>query len=280
MPLQGLRLVMRTLGRTSPAIATQLAFRLFFRTQRFQPHAREAGLLARAQRIDVSRAGGGRLAAWTWGQRGPTVLLVHGWSGRGAQLGAMVDPLLDAGFRVVTFDAVGHGQSSGERATLVDIAEDVRTIERASGPFHAIVAHSAGSPCSAMALLSGVEASRLVMVAPPLSAAGFLDTFSAMVGVEDTLKPLLRQRVEASVGVDFDELDMRHIAHGLSLPALVVHDVDDREVSFDKGVKVARAFGATLHTTSGLGHHRILRDPQVIDTIVEFVRQPLEQQEA
>jgi len=33
-----------------------------------------------------------------WG-KGPTVMLVHGWSGRGAQLGELVEPLVAAGDR-------------------------------------------------------------------------------------------------------------------------------------------------------------------------------------
>jgi hypothetical protein len=30
--------------------------------------------------------------------------------------------------------------------------------------------------------------------------------------------------------------------------------------------------GATLHVTRGLGHNRILRDPQVIAKVTDFVR--------
>ena len=40
---------------------------------------------------------------YSWGS-GPTVLLVHGWEGRGSQLSAFAPALVKAGFRVVAVD--------------------------------------------------------------------------------------------------------------------------------------------------------------------------------
>ena len=54
---------------------------------------------------------------FAWGA-GPSVLLVHGWEGRGAQLGALVDPLVAAGYRVVALDGPAHGDSPGRLSTL------------------------------------------------------------------------------------------------------------------------------------------------------------------
>src|SRR5215218_8367466 len=41
--------------------------------------------------------------------RPPTVYLMHGWGGRGSQFGAMVEPLVGSGHRVVMFDNPAHG---------------------------------------------------------------------------------------------------------------------------------------------------------------------------
>jgi len=54
---------------------------------------------------------------------------------------------------------------------------------------------------------------------------------------------------------------------------LVIHDREDRETSWQDGADVAASWpGATLITTTGLGHNRILRDPSVIDAIADFVQ--------
>src|SRR5262245_35302817 len=85
--------------RLSPELAGRTAARLFLSPRRFDRPEAERELLSRARRFDVNG-----LAAWRWGG-GPPVLLVHGWEGRGAQLGAFVDPLVGRGFSVITFDA-------------------------------------------------------------------------------------------------------------------------------------------------------------------------------
>src|SRR5262249_24762467 len=52
------------------------------------------------------------LAVWQSGPAAaPAVLLVHGWGGRGVQMGAFVEPLRARGYRVVWFDQPGHGAS-------------------------------------------------------------------------------------------------------------------------------------------------------------------------
>ena len=55
---------------------------------------------------------------------------------------------------------------------------------------------------------------------------------------------------------------------------LVFHDHDDREVPFAHGDRLAATWpDAELRTTEGLGHRRILRDPDVLAEAVAFVRQ-------
>src|SRR5205814_10403776 len=103
----------------SASIAERTAARLFTTPHRAPRPEQENLLLARARAFRVDG-----LAAWRWGSGSP-VLLVHGWEGRGAQLGAFVDPLLARGFSVVTFDASAHGASPGMLATASDFADCV-----------------------------------------------------------------------------------------------------------------------------------------------------------
>src|SRR3712207_7030695 len=55
-------------------------------------------------------------------------------------------------------------------------------------------------------------------------------------------------------------------------PTLVVHDRDDAYTPVADGAAIAAAWpDARLRVTSGLGHRRILRDPEVVAEAVEFV---------
>src|SRR2546423_5499989 len=135
----------------SDELGSSLAERLFTTPRRHVRPEREQAVIARGRpfEVDVELRSPRwdnrriRLAAWRWGF-GPTVLLVHGWEGRGSQLGAFIEPLVAAGLSVVAFDAPGHGDSPGSRLYLTDHADALDAVARAIGPVHAVIAHSFG----------------------------------------------------------------------------------------------------------------------------------------
>ena len=93
--------------------------------------AREADLRATAVSTPLrlgesgfARGGGDEIAVYAWGN-GPTILCVHGWGGRATNFAAFIGPMVAAGFRVVAFDAPGHGQSSGTLSSGPAIAASI-----------------------------------------------------------------------------------------------------------------------------------------------------------
>src|SRR6266568_5919216 len=132
MAVVALRLLFRLSGAVAPAFAARFASYLWFRPQRHRPPAREQALLARAQHVLMHHAGK-RIAVVHWG-KGPAVMLVHGWSGRGAQLGEFAEPLAGAGYRAVAFDAPAHGRSDGRDTTLLEISDVILRLAADFGP--------------------------------------------------------------------------------------------------------------------------------------------------
>jgi pimeloyl-ACP methyl ester carboxylesterase len=62
----------------------------------------------------------------------------------------------------------------------------------------------------------------------------------------------------------------------MTVPALVVHDRDDRDVPFSHGDEIARAWpGAELMATTGLGHRAVVWDAEVVRRTVGFLREGL-----
>ncbi len=269
--LGGLRLGFQILGKTAPDLASGDAERLFRSPRRYARPAWEQEALAGATRLGLPW-GDVTLPAWSWGD-GPTVLLVHGWEGRGSQLGAFVDPLVDAGMRVVAFDAPGHGDSPVPRAAVPEMAGAVGAALSELGPVHAIVAHSVGCVATTVALSRSPEvAPRLAFIAPPVSPLRFTKAFSAMLGIDEGVRQRMVARLERRYGAPLSELDATAIAPRLTSPLLVVHDREDKEVSFEAGAALAdRWRGARLMETRGLGHRRVLRAPAVVSEVTRFV---------
>jgi pimeloyl-ACP methyl ester carboxylesterase len=200
------------------------------------------------------------------------VVLVHGWEGRGSQLAAFVPELLARGFRVVAFDAPGHGDSPLPRASVVEHARALAAVTDAIGPVHAVVGHSVGGAATLLATRFGLHAERIALVAPPTTPAQFAATFARTLGLDESLERAMIARVEARYDLRFDELDVRFDAERLHVPLLVVHDREDPIVPFENGKHLATdAPHGELVEVTGLGHRAILRAPRVIDTIARFV---------
>lgn len=287
--LKAIRAGFRAISRTSPALAAAVGEKLMFRTTRHARSDAERALLANGRSFRLHTRWGD-LAAWSWGE-GPTVLLVHGWNGRGAQFGEMIEPLVRDGYRVVTFDAPGHGDSPMSTSSLVHFADAIEDVVDAIRPvfgsIHAVVAHSMGGAATVVAmsrfrnrpetqqdraLREALPVDRFVFVAPPIDVRDFVNGFSSTVALGPESRLLLGERIQARFSVDFEDLYAPDLARDLEGPLLVIHDVKDREVPLAKGERLAESWpGAELWVTEGLGHMRILRDPAVVERVVQFV---------
>ena len=274
------RAALQTAFALSDAVGTSFAERLFTSPRRFPRPDRERRILATGHRytIDVNlrspRWNGRRaqVVAWRWGI-GPTVLLVHGWEGRGSQLGAFVEPLVRAGLSVVTFDAPAHGDSPGSRLYLTDHADAVVDVAKAVGSLHAIVAHSFGAPAVMLAFSrGGVDAPRNVFLSPNALVPNSVERFCTSLGLDAGERALFEHQLATSAGISVENLRLPHLLGERDSSLLVIHDIEDREVPYAHGDRLAQLWpNAHLITARELGHRRILRDPVVIDQVVAAV---------
>jgi pimeloyl-ACP methyl ester carboxylesterase len=275
------RAALQTAYVVSEDLGTSFAERLFTTPRRHTRPDRERAVLASARPLTIDvmlrapRWHGTtlRLAAWQWGH-GPTVLLVHGWEGRGSQLGAFVEPLVAAGMSVVAFDAPGHGDSPEHRLYLSDLADCVADVAAVVGPLHAIIAHSFGAAAVLLAhARANISAPRNVLISPNVLIDDAVRRFAHLVGLDDHDRIALEERLAAQTGVGIAELALPHLAATRDEALLVIHDRTDREVSIEHGSRLAATWpNAQLRSTDGLGHRKILRDPDVLAATVDFVR--------
>ena len=214
----------------------------------------------------------GRIPLWSWG-RGPTVLLVHGWSGSAADMAPIAAELVRAGRRAVLFDMPGHGSADPAPTNLFVYLRTLEALGRVVGPLEGIIGHSLGGTATALALGQGIlSARRAALVAPALSPWAFSWHFARMIGLPAERVPGMLARTEELVGAKADTLNAGAAVAGLDLPAYLVHDPEDLDVPFDHATRLASAWpGATLVARPGLGHRKILKDPATVAGIAGFV---------
>ncbi|HXX85837.1 MAG TPA: alpha/beta fold hydrolase [Casimicrobiaceae bacterium] len=256
-------------SRLLPDLARRHAERLFTTPPRY---AGRNNYAADARRETVV-AGKHSLPVWQAGPPGAAgVLLVHGWGGRGVQMGSFVAPLLAKGFRVVWFDHPGHGESGRAAVALPDFVRALEAIALTHGPFAAAIGHSLGAAAIGVALRRGVRLGRVAFVSAPASITEHTRNFARWLGITPTIREALRSRLERRYGLRFAEIDRIADLEQLRLPALFVHDASDTEVPFEHAIRLSGHLpGARLVKTYGLGHNRILRDRAVVEVIVDFV---------
>ena len=259
----------------APRLAARWAEKMFFTPMKLPRPASEMPYYESASHLSIEYAEK-KIALYTWGEGDETILLIHGWASRGTRLGHFAEPLVQKGYRVVAYDMPAHGDSEGKTTNLLDVSEITAQICNKYGPVHSIIAHSFGG----MALCNAVNRNNLkvnkaVLVASPCTFEYILESFRSILNftqeVADIMVERIRKRLLEERKVDFYELSVDSFSTTLNFPFLVIHDRDDKVVSYSQGVGYANNLpDVEFVTTEGLGHRRILKDPEIMNKIIEF----------
>lgn len=277
-PLIGLaqRAELALVSALAPERAVDIAARHFSTPPRFEHTPRERELLSTGTRYDV-HSKRGRLAAWRFGRTDrPAIVLVHGWGGRGAQLGAFVPALLDAGYQAIVFDHAGHGLSEGAHSTLVHFGDGLAAVvedaEARGSSVHGFIGHSLGAAAVSVFLNDTRREARAVLVAPPTSVERYSGYFARRLGIAEPIRRQMQEHFERVLGRRWAEFELPGSVSQVRASALVIHDREDREVSFGAGLALARTWkDARFAATQGLGHRKILRAAEVVQDAVDFI---------
>ncbi|MFT3923657.1 MAG: alpha/beta fold hydrolase [Myxococcales bacterium] len=268
--LQQVRRLLRVLDFVSPKLSARAAEPLFMSPRRHRRPPEEQQVLASARR-ELWHIAGHRVPVYSWGQ-GPVVLFSHGWEGRGSQVAPFVASLVAQGFRVVSWDQPGHGDAEAARVTVMEFTEVLEGIVKRVGEVHAVIGHSLGGTAAVYARSRRSFGRRLITIASPLHPREFLAEFGRTLQLSRAALEGVKARLGERYGVNFEGFDLRQLTPRLELPALVVHDRNDREVPYEHGLELFRHWpSADLFTTQGLGHRRVLRDREVVTKVVEAI---------
>ena len=207
-----------------------------------------------------------------------TVLVVHGWTGEASFMTAIAEPIRRAGFRVVLFDLPAHGLSGASSTNLIECARATAVIGREFGPLTAIVAHSFGGMISLVAaeghppIPYALKTPSVVLVASPNRLLEVTRGFGEHWGLTGAGRRAFERRLERVGGRSLDQFTLVKLLKATACQALVIHDRDDRDVSFQSAEEIASEVdGAELVPFDGFGHNNILFAPPVMRTIASYL---------
>ncbi len=215
-----------------------------------------------------------------WGQ-GPLVVVVHGWSGSGVQFRRLIPGLVAAGYQVAAFDAPAHGINPGKHTHLLEFSDSLLAIQQQIGPVDTVMAHSLGGMAAVVAAQHGLSVPRMVLFGPHLDLEKLYRSYSDLLNLNSKLSNRFRdkigQKMAEILGVD-DVWAMFTPANLLAqsnFQGLLIYDTEDEEIPQDQFKAIAQNWqSCRILETKGLGHHRILKDETVIESVLVFMSKP------
>lgn len=253
-----------------PVLAARKAISLFLKPKKHHRPAAEAVWYEAARKRKLSNG----LAVNEWGVDGnPKVLLIHGWEGRGSQMGAFAEPLVAEGYHVIALDGPAHGDSPGDETNAGIYSRALVAVQKELGPVVASVGHSFGGGCSILAASLGMKVDKLITVSSPSDYAKVVQNFLDFVKLSPWSEKAFYKILTFKAQVKLQDINISTIGRALNIPILVIHDKNDKEVRYQNALNLHEAWShSQIMTTEGLGHRRILKDKAVIDRVVQFIK--------
>jgi pimeloyl-ACP methyl ester carboxylesterase len=213
------------------------------------------------------------LAATAWGNdKGPMVLLAHGWESRRTHWASFITGLTEAGFRAVAVDAPAHGDSPGHQANVLQYGLGLVAVGRQLGSLAAIIGHSFGAGAAAVAVHRGLVCDRVVLISGPLSLVSVTERWARHHAIDESELPAFVELVGRRVGEPIENLELAGIASDLHHPVLIVHDRGDEDIPVEDAIALAAAWpSAQTLITERFGHRRILIAKEVVRNVIAFL---------
>lgn len=268
-----LKFLMKVSYFISPKLALLLASRLFTTPISFNTPLRERGMEESAQKKKLFvHSIQKNIHVLSYGFSDKKVLLAHGWAGRSTQLFMIANKLLEKGYMVISFDAPAHGNSSGKTTNLLEYVETIKSINEIYGPFEAAIGHSFGSMAIMNSQSEFPKFKTIVTIGSGDKVSEILINFSNSLGLNKNFGNQLISFFNKKWKINIDEFNTSVVANNIQIPALVVHDAIDGDVSVSCAVNIRQNLNnGKLFITNSLGHTKILRDKNVTNRIVKFI---------
>lgn len=200
---------------------------------------------------------------------GPLVLALHGWGGRPAQMASLARAMAADGYRVLIPELPGH--AGGHKTDIKQAATAVSDVVGEFGMPDVVIAHSFAAMVARLAFAAGAP-NDLVLIAPALDVHDALDTFGDRLQLYPWARRGLRDRLEAWDPALWPEVSSLGVEQLPGTEITIFHDPADEDTPFARSAELAAIRPSTnLEVVEGLGHSKVLADPEVLERLTAVV---------
>lgn len=264
----------RLASKLAPGTITKLAYRTLTSPQVRKLREHELACLAKAEQVPFAFEDF-TIQTYHWGEsHNEVVLLIHGWEGQAGNFTDLIPLLLAEGYYVVAFDAPSHGFSSKGSTSLFEFSELVGVLIEKYG-VRKLISHSFGGVATTYALYNTphLNIDKYVLLTTPDLFSQRINAVAQQVGITESVKQRLIQRIEQEMNIDVKKVGVSAVVPDIAVgEALILHDLNDKVIPLSQSQNVVKNWPvAKLEVVEGTGHFRILRTPEVLKRVVEFI---------
>lgn len=201
-------------------------------------------------------------------------MLVYGWEGQAGNFADLVPALLENNFSIHAFDAPSHGYSTKGKTSIFQFIEVVvMTLRNCEVDY--VVSHSFGGVATTSALYfhQDIHIKKYGLFTTPDRFRERIDDVSEMIGISDKTKAMLIRSSGKDLDRPVDDYNVSDFVASISVDeALIIHDEADRVIPISRARKVHHRWpNSKMIEISGTGHFRILRSPEAINKVIQFL---------
>ncbi len=278
MYLQYLRTKFKTLGLVSPATAGKIAFDLFCTPYPKYKKRKSPAIFHQAKPITITLSDGIQLKGFEWTPQKSiqkTVLIAHGYASFGYKFEQYIPPLLKMGYRVLIFDAPGHGLSQGKYINILIYLNALKQIIKTVGPVDHFIGHSLGGITLAMLAetIPNPEQHKFVLIAPATKTTTTFNNYFKMMHFNETIKAAFLSLLANNTNQPITHFEADRAIEKYAGPILWVHDADDMVCPYKDLINFQEKAPKNINflITKGLGHNKVYKTQGVIDKIMSFL---------
>lgn len=266
--------LVKNLSRWFPRLVVSYAYKQLTNPQIRKLRAHEEEVLKKSK-TENFKFGTFDIKLYKWGTGDKKVMLIHGWEGQAGNFADIVKRLLQENYTIYSFDGPSHGYSSRGKTSLFEFTELVAVLIR-KFQVKTLISHSFGGVATTYALFKNRDLSidRYILLTTPDRFIERIEDISQIVGITAKVKDLLIERLQMQTGESVYQLNVSDFVSQINVKkALIIHDKRDKVIPIERSRNVYSNWEACrFMEVHGTGHFRILRDSQVLNEVISFLK--------
>jgi len=214
-----------------------------------------------------------KVAIYEKGAGDKLVLFAHGWSGNAFNFKSFFDSYTDAGYKVITFDQIAHGNSDGDTSNYYFFYKTLEAVYKHLSVDHninAVIAHSMGTSASIAAMLP--PSTKLCFIAPVIPVFDSLYSSVKGFGLSGLMVKKFLSSYESRFDLDLNSIDPKKLIKSVDNPLQIIHSSDDQYIRPEDNLPYySEKQKVNIVNLEGLGHFRILKSKEVVKLSLEFI---------